>query len=101
MLDKIDNYRVGLIIGLIGPILGFVLYGIYYTIDDHVSFYYYVDTFMIRTSQFRSSIASLSLLFNLLVFLLLFRFKKDEGCRGILMGTAIYVPIILILYFTK
>ncbi len=96
MLDKLDNYKVGLVIGLLGPILGFVLYGVFYCVSDHVSFYYYVDTFMIR-----SAISSLSLIFNLLVFLLLYRFDKDEGCRGILMATAIYVPIILFLYFTK
>ncbi|MES2628377.1 MAG: hypothetical protein V4616_05360 [Bacteroidota bacterium] len=99
MRDKLDHFRTGIVLGLIGPWIGFCLYGLYYGNKFLVSFSYFVNSVFLGTRSYQSPIASLSLLFNLAIFLLFLRFDLEEGARGILMGTFIYVPIIVFLFF--
>ncbi len=97
--NKLDSYYPGIILGLIGPWIGFLLYGLYYGNKFRVSLYYFVDAVFLGTRGYQSPIATLSLLFNLLLFLLYLRLDWEEGARGILMGTFIYVPIVVFLFF--
>lgn len=98
MRDKLDRFKMGLVFGLIGPFIGFCLYGGYYCNKFRTSFPYFVNEVFLGTRTYQSPIATLSLLFNLLVFLIYLRVNWEEGARGILAGTACFIPIILFLF---
>lgn len=99
MAAKLNRFYSGLILGLIGPWIGFLIYGLYYGSKFRVSLSYFIHAVFLGTRGYQSPIASLSLLFNLAIFLLFLRFNWDEGARGILMGTFIYVPVVVFLFF--
>lgn len=99
MAEKLNKFQTGLIFGLIGPVIGFLIYGFYYAVNFRVSLSYFINYVFLGTKGYQSPIASLSLLFNLITFLLFLRFNLEEGARGILMGTAIYVPLVIFLFF--
>jgi hypothetical protein len=94
----INKQSIGLVAGLIGPWIGFVIYGNYYAHKYLKSFDYFVTEAFIGTKAYQSPIATLSLLFNLLLFLLVLRFDWERCAKGILIGTFVYVPIIVFLF---
>lgn len=83
--------------GLIGPLLGFVVYGLYWSWSFHRTFCYFVNDLFIGTPDFRSSILSLSLLMNLVPFFIFLRSDRYKSARGVMAAVFIYVP--LVIYF--
>lgn len=97
---RYNSVKFGLLIGLIGPVLGFVIYGLYWSWSFHRTFSYFVNDLFIGTPDFRSSIISLSLLMNLLPFFLFLRSDRYKSARGVLLGVFIYVPFVVFFKFT-
>ena len=94
MIFKKDNLKLGLILGLIGPILGLVV--IYFIKYSSSSFSDFMDEF-IHNNKLITSIGSLSLLANVVFFTLYVNTNRDKTAKGIFLVTLIYGIGILVL----
>jgi hypothetical protein len=94
MIFKKDNLKLGLILGLIGPIVG--LFIIYFIKFPGVSFGDFFELF-INTNRLITSIGSLSLLANVVLFTIYINTHRDNTAKGIFLITLIYGIAILLL----
>ncbi len=91
----LDYQIVGVILGLIAPMLGIYLF--YWFSPITVSFKEFVH--MSFTGKLVEKVLSIGLMANLLIFLGFFGLKMDRVCRGIILSTLIYGFFILIFKF--
>ena len=89
-----DNLRMGLILGLIGPILGLVV--IYFIRFPSYQFKEFLDYFM-HDSKMITSVGALSLLANAVLFTIYVNTHRDSTAKGIFIITLIYGIGILVL----
>jgi hypothetical protein len=89
-----DNLRLGLILGLIGPILGLVV--IYFVRFPSYRFREFLDYFM-HDNKMITSVGALSLLANAVLFTIYVNTQRDHTARGIFIVTLIYGIGILLL----
>ena len=94
MIFKKDNLRLGLVLGLFGPLLGLVI--IYFVKFPAYSFMDFLTYFM-NDNRMITSVGSLSLLANVILFTIYINTQKDETAKGIFIITLIYGIGILIL----
>ncbi len=94
MFLKKDNLRLGLVLGLAGPLLGLlVVYFIKYPSHNILEF---LEYFM-NDKRMITSIGSLSLLANVILFTLYVNTHRDETAKGIFVMTLFYGIGILLL----
>jgi hypothetical protein len=94
MIFKKDNLKLGLVLGLIGPVLGLVV--IYFIQYSAFSFGDFLTTF-INEKRLITSIGSLSLLANVILFTVYVNTHRDHTAKGIFIVTLIYGIGILLL----
>jgi len=94
MILKKDNLKLGLFLGLIGPLLGLVV--IYFIKFSSVSFGVFLDEF-INNNRLITSIGSLSLLANVVLFTIYVNTHRDTTAKGIFIVTLVYGIAILVL----
>lgn len=91
-----DNLKLGIVLGLIAPLGGLLLFKWYkfgiFTFKEFFQFIYLEPGF--RTL---SAGLSLSLLLNALLFTLYINSRKDNTAKGIFITTAVYGLIILLI----
>jgi hypothetical protein len=98
MLKKLkqDNTLLGLILGIITPWAGFIIYYLIKFLPLHFSFYYYL--FLFRSNpQLIPAVMSLSILANAVIFFIYTQYKKDLTTKGILVATLLYALVIILL----
>jgi hypothetical protein len=94
MILKRDNLKLGLILGLLGPVLGLVIiYFIKYPSQKFMEFF----DFFIHDNKMITSVGSLSLLANVILFTLYINTHRDHTAKGIFIVTLIYGITILLL----
>jgi hypothetical protein len=99
MIFKKDNIRLGLVLGLIGPLLGLVV--IYFIKFPAFSFKEFLDVFM-HNNRLITSIGSLSLLANAILFTIYVNTHRDNTAKGIFIITLFYgVGILLLKLFNN
>ena len=91
---KKDNLKLGIILGLIGPVLGLVV--IYFLRFTSISFIEFIDLFL-NTNKLITSIGALCLLANAILFTFYINTHRDNTAKGIFVTTLIYGIGILIL----
>lgn len=94
MIFKKDNLKLGIILGLFGPAIGLVV--IYFLKFSSVSFSEFFDLF-INTNRLITSIGSLSLIANVVLFTIYINTHKDNTAKGIFLVTLVYGISLLIL----
>lgn len=94
MIFKKDNLRLGLVLGLLGPLIGLVV--IYFLKFPSYQFTDFMDYF-IHDSKLLTSIGSLSLLANVVLFTLYVNTHRDNTAKGIFAITLVYGIAILLL----
>ena len=96
MIFKRDNLKLGLILGFLGPAVGLVV--IYFVKSDFssISFGEYLDL-VFNTNRLITSIGSLSLLANVILFTIYVNTHRDQTAKGIFFITLVYGIGILIL----
>ena len=94
MILKKDNLKLGLILGLFGPVIGLVV--IYFIKFSSVSFTEFLDLF-INTNRLITSIGSLSLVANVVLFTIYINTHRDLTAKGIFMVTLVFGITLLIL----
>jgi hypothetical protein len=94
MIFKKDNLKLGLILGLLGPLLGLVV--IYFIKYSSTTFGAFMDEFF-HNNKLITSIGSLSLLANVVFFTIYVNTNRDKTAKGIFLVTLIYGIGILVL----
>lgn len=89
-----DNLRLGLVMGLLGPILGLVV--VYFIKFPSYRFQEFLENFM-HDNRMITSIGSLSLLANAILFTLYVNTNRDNTAKGIFIVTLFYGIGILVL----
>ncbi len=89
-----DNLRLGLILGLAGPLLGLVI--IYLVRFPSYTFKEFLDYFL-HDSKMITSVGALSLLANAVLFTVYINTHRDSTAKGIFIVTLIYGIGILVL----
>jgi hypothetical protein len=94
MFLKKDNLRLGLALGLLGPLLGLAI--VYFIKFPSYSFSDFLNYFM-NDSKMVTSVGSLSLLANVVLFTIYVNTHRDDTAKGIFIMTLIYGIGILVL----
>ncbi len=94
MIFKKDNLKLGMVLGFIGPLVGLIV--IYFIKFPGISFRDFFDLF-INTNRLITSIGSLSLLANVILFTLYINTHRDNTAKGIFFITLVYGIVILLL----
>ena len=102
MILKKDNLKLGLILGLFGPVIGLIV--IYYLRFSSVSFkgfLRFLDSF-ISTNSLITSIGSLSLIANVVLFTIYINTHRDNTAKGIFIVTLIFgIGILMLKIFNR
>ena len=94
LIFKRDNLKLGLVLGLLGPMVGLVV--IYFLKFPSVDFTDFLDMF-IHNNKLITSLGSLCLMANVILFTLYINTHRDLTAKGIFLVTLIYGIAILIL----
>lgn len=96
MENRFDSVLVGMICGIIGPVIGFFLY--YYIFRHEPTLEGFWNIAIQRSNI--PKVMSLSVIANLLIFFLFVRSNRLLASRGVLLGTFLWIiPIIYYRFF--
>jgi hypothetical protein len=96
MIFKKDNLILGINLGLLGPIIGLLLFKIYkFGIFSYKEFFQFL--YLEPGYRTLSAALSLSLLVNALIFTFYINLEKDKTAKGVFISTLIYGLIILLI----
>lgn len=90
-----DDLWLGLLVGIIGPALGFIIFYLIRFLPLGESLIRFLQVFK-DNSFLIPKVMSLSLLVNGVTFYFYTHYRKDETSRGILVATLIYAIVIII-----
>jgi len=94
MIFKKDNLKLGLVLGLIGPLLGLVV--VYFVRFSSISFGEFLQLFR-ENNRLITSIGSLALLANAVLFAIYVNANKYNTFKGIFLVTLVYGIGILVM----
>jgi len=94
MILKKDDLRLGIVLGLIGPLLGLII--IYLLKFSSGSFGEFLDAFF-NDNRLITSNGTLSLLANVILFTVYINTHRDNTAKGIFIVTLIYGIALLVL----
>jgi hypothetical protein len=96
MLKK-DNLPLGIVLGLVTPIVTFLLYyALVIVPNQHIGLTDFI-TVLAANRQMLSKMISICLLLNGVVFYLYTRQRRDTTAKGIFLVTMLYALVIIIL----
>ena len=97
MIFKKDNLRLGLILGLIAPIISLV---IYYFVKFYPSFTVKEFFFFLKTNKSQITAVSVPcLVLNIALFTIYINSHRDNTAKGIFGATLIYAILALLFKF--
>ena len=91
---KKDNLKLGLVLGLVGPVLGLII--VYFLKFSSYDFMDFLDYFF-NDSKLITSIGALCLLANAVLFTIYINTHRDSTAKGIFVTTLVYGIAILII----
>lgn len=94
MIFTKDNLRLGLALGILGPLVGLV--AVYFIKFPSLSFKEFLDYFM-HDNKVITNVGTLSLLANAILFAIYVHFDKSQTFKGIFIITLFYGIGIIIL----
>lgn len=98
MKEKIDKVWVGMIAGVLGSALGFVLFGLGFAIFNHISFGTFITDIFMKVEDFQSRIVSFSMLVDVILFFVFIRKNYQQFCKGLMAVLVLSVAVVAYLY---
>lgn len=96
--SKFDRFGVGIVIAILGLVLSFFAFGLFWSDANNTTLQYYIDEVFLGMHVFQDRILTLSVLFDVVLFAIFYQFKHYRLCKGILLVVLLAVPVILYLY---
>lgn len=94
MILKKDNLKLGIILGLLAPLLAMMIY-YFYNFSRSLSLSDYF--FVLKTNKpLLTAISSISLLANAVIFTVYINTHRDQTAKGVFVATLLYGIFILI-----
>ncbi len=94
MIFRKDNLQLGMILGFIGPLIGLAV--IYFIKFSSLTFAEFLDEFF-NSNKLITSIGSLALLANVVLFTIYVNTQRDRTAKGIFLITVVFGIAILVL----
>ena len=94
MIFKKDNLKLGIVLGILGPLFAMLLY-YFWVFSRTISLteYFYV----LRTNkQLLTAISSISLLANAILFTVYINTHRDKTAKGVFVATLLYGIFVLV-----
>lgn len=98
MILKKDNLKLGIILGILAPLLGLVIYYFAAFYTKQVGFNEFLG-YLKRYRSLLTAVSSLSLVANAILFTLYINSRKDKTAKGIFISTIVYGIGVLVLKF--
>jgi uncharacterized membrane protein len=98
MSTQIKQTLLGILIGLAGNIIGFLIYGQVLCLLKGIEFNYFIKNMFLETELFRSQIITGSLLVNIIIFYFFMKQKRDSLARGMMIVILLTVIAIVCYY---
>ncbi len=93
---KKDNLSLGILLGLLTPVIGFFLYYLFVFMPKHIGWGQFIE--VLRSNrQMIPKVISMCLLLNGLIFYFYTQKRKDITAKGIFLVTMLYAISILLL----
>jgi hypothetical protein len=93
---KKDNLRLGLVLGLLFPLLGMIFYYYWKIYPNAWSTFF---RYLVIEKRLLSSLTVVCLLFNVAIFTIYVNTRRDQTAKGIFASTLIYAIISLVIKF--
>jgi hypothetical protein len=94
VIFKRDNLKLGIVIGLIAPLLAMIIY-YYWSLSKAMNLGEYF--YMLRTNKsLLTAVSSISLVANALFFTIYINTHRDKTAKGIFVSTLLYGIAVLI-----
>jgi hypothetical protein len=96
---KLDTVPVGITVGIIGALLGFVLFGLVFTLGTSTNLAtFFHDLLYGITAMYQDKVVTISILGDVALFYLFIRMDWYQMSRGILYVVICSVPVALYFY---
>lgn len=96
--SRFDTFTYGLIAGILVALIGFLLFGLVWSLSTGSSLKYFITDIFLSTGMFQDKVVTMSLLLDVLLFFVFMRKDWLNFCKGILAVVIIGVPITIYLY---
>ena len=96
MILKRDNFKLGIVLGFLAPILGIVCF---YLINFRSAKFINFLEVMLTLKSFFSAVITVSLVANGAIFTIYTNTERDETARGIFVATMVYAIFCLVLKY--
>jgi hypothetical protein len=94
LIFKKDNLKIGILLGILGPLLAMTIYYFWvFSRTISLSEYFYV---LHTNKQLLTAISSISLLANAVLFTIYINTQRDKTAKGIFTATLIYGIAVLV-----
>ena len=91
-----DNLKLGIILGLIAPILGLIIYYFVAFYTRKVSFMEFLHYLKLYRSLL-TGVSSISLVANAVLFTIYINSRRDKTAKGIFLATLVYGIAVLLI----
>ncbi|MFN6380644.1 MAG: hypothetical protein ACK4WD_15300 [Flavobacteriales bacterium] len=95
---KLDKFWIGIIVGIVGAIVGFLIFGFFWAMANEVTFSYFFNDVFLGTRFFTDKIVTVSILLDVLLFFIFMRLNWLNMCKGILGVVILAVPVAIYFY---
>ena len=96
MILKRDNFKLGIVLGFLAPILGIVCF---YLINFRSAKFINFLEVMLTLKSFFSAVITVSLVAIGAIFTIYTNTERDETARGIFVATMVYAIVCLVLKY--
>ncbi len=96
--SKLDNVWIGMGTGIIGAVLGFLLFGFGFAYINHISFGEFYNGIFLGVQDFQSRIVTFSMLIDVILFFVFMRLDYQQFCKGIIAVLVLAVIAVAWLY---
>lgn len=93
---KQDNLRLGLLLGLIAPLIGLVLYYFAAFYTRNVGFAEFIG-YLRQYKSLLTGVSSISLVANAVLFTIYVNSRRDQTAKGVFVATLLYGVAVLLL----
>jgi hypothetical protein len=94
VIFKKDNLKIGIVIGLVAPILAMIIY-YYWNFSKAMTMSEYI--YLLRTNKsLLTAVSSISLLANAIFFTIYINTHRDQTAKGIFVATLAYGIAVLV-----
>lgn len=95
MLKK-DNLRLGIMLGLLAPVAGLIIYYLVAFLPRHVAFTDFLRYLRLYKSLL-TAVSSISLVANAVLFTIYINSRRDQTAKGVFIATLIYGIAVLLI----